>query len=90
MALHSSGYDAGVLEILEAGTWQRCYKQVRAHSTWVKDIRFSMAGSNKLATAGDKVVWWNLDHLTDMRRKNSITANSSRRRRSSRTNDLFK
>ena len=68
---------------MEFGTWQRCYKQIRAHQTWVKDIRFNET-SNKLVTAGDKIVWWNLDVLDDPRRKNS------RRRRSSAATDLFK
>lgn len=39
--LLARGFDSGILELLEVGSWARVYKQIRAHqTTWVRDIQF--------------------------------------------------
>ena len=81
------GFDCGMVEILEMGSWDRIYRPFRAHDTWVKDIKFNES-SSRMVTVGDKIVWWNLNLMTDIRSQSGHRF--ARRRKSSSNKDMFK
>ena len=73
--------------------WRLLFPPLKLHESWVRDIRFNANDSSALVTAGDRIAWWNLDLLPNLRGKKSSSTSggntTGRRRMSSSGAGLF-
>ena len=78
-------------QIWDVSSESRLYAPLRLHQSWVTDIQFCKDNVH-MVTVGDKIAWWNLDHLPRSRantrnRRASVSIDPFKRRRRSSTSD---